>query len=108
MLSKLGRKTNAKGFSFLEFLIIILIIGTVAAIATPKLKNYKQRIYDREAKADLENLYLSCKKYWAKNSGALCSLDIVKEASNDYTQSSSVTLSIASGSETKTNFLAII
>ena len=49
MLRRLDRKKNATGFSFLELLIIFVIIGILAAIATPQLEHYKQLRYDRES-----------------------------------------------------------
>ena len=100
MLPKLDCKKNTKGFSFLELLIIIIIIGTLAAIATPQLKHYKQRMYDRSAKANLQNLYLACKAYWADNSGGdQCSVSIAQGTSYGFNPSTNMVLSVIDGSE---------
>ena len=107
MLSKLDRKKNANGFSFLELLIIIIIIGILAAIATPQLKHYKQLRYDRESKDNLEKLYQACEKFWADDINTQCSIDIAKEATNGYIQSSNVVMTIPSGRGTKTDFQAM-
>ena len=107
MLSKLDRKKNANGFSFLELLIIIIIIGILAAIATPQLKHYKQLRYDRESKDNLEKLYRACEKFWADDINTQCSIDIAKEATNGYIQSSNVAMTIPSGRGTKTDFQAM-
>ena len=107
MLSKLDRKKNANGFSFLELLIIIIIIGILAAIATPQLKHYKQLRYDRESKDNLEKLYQACEKFWADDLNTQCSIDIAKEATNGYIQSSNVVMTIPSGRGTKTDFQAM-
>ena len=107
MLSKLDRKKNANGFSFLELLIIIIIIGILAAIATPQLKHYKQLRYDRESKDNLEKLYQACEKFWADDLNTQCSIDIAKEATNGYIQSLHVVMTIPSGRGTKTDFQAM-
>jgi len=107
MLSKLDRKKNANGFSFLELLIIIIIIGILAAIATPQLKHYKQLRYDRESKDNLEKLYQACEKFWVDDINTQCSIDIAKEATNGYIQSSNVVMTIPSGRGTKTDFQAM-
>ena len=107
MLSKLDRKKNANGFSFLELLIIIIIIGILAAIATPQLKHYKQLRYDRESKDNLEKLYQACEKFWVDDINTQCSIDIAKEATNGYIQSSNVVMTIPSGRGTKADFQAM-
>ena len=106
MLLKLDRKKNVTGFSFLELLIIFVIIGILAAIATPQLEHYKQLRYDRESKENLEKLYQACDKFWADNINKQCSIDIAKEAANGYIQSSDVVILIPPGKETKTGFQA--
>jgi Tfp pilus assembly protein PilE len=106
MPEELNYRKNVAGFSFLELLIIIIIFGTLAAIAIPQLKHYNQRIYDRDAKINLENLFLACKTYWANDSNAQCSLDIAKETSNGYIQSPNITIGISLGKDTKNEFQA--
>ena len=103
MPKKLNYRKNVAGFSFLELLIIMIIFGTLAAIAIPQLKHYNQRIY---SKKNLENLYWACKTYWANDSSAQCSLDIAKEVSNGYIQSPNVSIGISLGKDTITEFQA--
>ena len=91
------------GFSFLELLIVLVIIGIVAAIATPQLEHYKQLRYDRESKDNLDKLYQACEKFWENDINTLCSIDIAKETSNGYIQSSNVVILILPGKETKTD-----
>ena len=106
MLWKLDPKKNVTGFSFLELLIIFVIIGIVAAIATPQLKHYNQLRYDRESKENLEKLHQACDKFWADDINTQCSIDIAKEAANGYIQSSDVVMLIPLGKATKTDFQA--
>ena len=106
-MKKLDRKNNITGFSFLELLIVLVIIGILAAVAIPQLDHYKQLRHDRESKNNLEVLYQACEKFWGNDINTQCSLEIAKEAANGYIQSTNVVVKIPLGRETKTNFQAM-
>lgn len=53
------RAKQSRGFTLLELLITIAIVGIIAAIAIPAYSNYRQRAKIAEAKADLRNLRLA-------------------------------------------------
>ena len=100
MLSKLGNARNEKGFTLIELLIVIAIIGILAAIAIPQFSQYKKRAYYSDVEANLHNLYLACKAYWADEGAAnACTTTIASGTSYGFNQSANVTVSPGTGTE---------
>jgi type IV pilus assembly protein PilA len=58
-------------------MIVIAIIGILAAIAIPQFITYRQKGYNTEAKSELKNLYTSCQAYFIDNPGTSCSTTVV-------------------------------
>ena len=62
MLSKLRKKD--KGFTLIELMIVIAIIGILEAIAIPQFTAYRLRGYNATAKSDLKNAYTASQAYF--------------------------------------------
>ena len=65
MLQRIRNKRQGqKGFTLIELMIVIAIIGILAAIAIPNFLSYRQRAYDSAAQSDLKNLMTAQEAYF--------------------------------------------
>jgi type IV pilus assembly protein PilA len=64
MLQKL-RKNDQKGFTLIELMIVIAIIGILAAIAIPNFLSYRTKGQNSAAVAEAKNFYQTTLAYFA-------------------------------------------
>jgi len=58
-------KKNNKGFTLIELMIVIAIIGILAAIAIPQFSAYRARSFNSSATSDLRNFRTTMEAYFA-------------------------------------------
>jgi type IV pilus assembly protein PilA len=65
MLSKMMKKNE--GFTLIELMIVIAIIGILAAIAIPQFSAYRARSFNAAAESDLRNAATAQEAYYVDN-----------------------------------------
>jgi len=88
MLSRLHKKDE--GFTLIELMIVIAIIGILAAIAIPQFSAYRTRSYNSAAQADCRNIATAQEAYYVDNSSYCGTTGTLTGANYGYMQSGNV------------------
>jgi prepilin-type N-terminal cleavage/methylation domain-containing protein len=61
------RRFNRPGFTFIELLTVMIVIGLLAAVGVPRIRTMKERSYQATLRSDLGALRLAQEVYFAEN-----------------------------------------
>jgi type IV pilus assembly protein PilA len=93
MLTKLMKK-NEEGFTLIELMIVIAIIGILAAIAIPQFSAYRTRSFNSAAAADIRNAATAQEAYFVDNQDYAQNAATITGATYGFYASDNVTLTV--------------
>ena len=81
----MAKKSVSRGFTLIELMIVVAIIGILASIAVPNFIRFTARARQSEAKSNLKGFYTAAKGYYAEQSTYACgNCDFQVEQGNRY------------------------
>lgn len=93
MLTKFKRNSE-EGFTLIELMIVIAIIGILAAIAIPQFAAYRTRSYNSAAESDVRNIATAQEAYYVDNSTYSNAVTDLTGSSYGYMQTRNVVVAV--------------
>lgn len=90
-------RKNSKGFTLIELMIVVAIIGILAAIAIPQFAAYRQRGFNAAAQSDLRNAATAQEAFFTDSNVYATNGEDAFLTTRGYTQSSNISFGIVVG-----------
>jgi len=91
---------SQKGFTLVEILVVIAVIGILASIGVVTYRDIQMRGRDQKRKSDLQELQLALEQYRINNNGQYPSVSAADETSNYIGKVSGLTNKLITGTPT--------
>ena len=76
-MNKLKLKLNQRGFSLIELMVVVVIIGLLAAVAIPNFQRFQRKARQTEVKTVLSALYTAERAFISEWSFGTTNLDLI-------------------------------
>jgi prepilin-type N-terminal cleavage/methylation domain-containing protein len=101
MLIKLNKMKEEKGFTLIELMIVIAIIGILASIAIPQFSVFRTRSYDSAAESDLKNATIAQEAYFIDEQTYAGAIGSIAGATYSFFISTNVTVTVSAANTTQ-------